>query len=86
MYQIKLTCQAEKAFGELMKSQPAMGRRVREVIDHLAQNPNIGVPLRGELKGLLKYRLGPYRIIYAIERKMLVVTIIDIGHCKEVYR
>lgn len=86
MYQIKLSRQAEKAFDVLMKSQPVMGRRVAQAIDHLGDHPEAGIPLRAELKGLYKYRVGVYRIIYSIQRKILLVTIIDIGHRKEIYR
>lgn len=86
MYQVKLTRRAEKAFDALMRSQPTMGKRVAQAIDHLGENPDVGVPLRAELKGLYNYRVGVYRIIYSIQRKVLLVTIIDIGHRKEVYR
>lgn len=86
MYAVRLTRQAEKAFDHLMKSQPAMGRRVAQAIDLIAKNPDLGIPLRGDLKGLFKYRVGVYRILYTIERRILIVTVIDIGHRKEVYR
>ena len=86
MFRVKLTRQAEKAFDRLMKSQPAMGRRVAQAIDLIVESPDSGIPLRGDLKGLYKYRVGVYRIIYTIERKMLLVTVIDLGHRKEVYR
>lgn len=86
MYQIKLTHQAQKAFDKLMKSQPSMGKRVAQAIDQLSHDPNLGIPLRGDLKGLYKYRVGAYRIIYQIEHRILFITVIDIGHRKEVYR
>lgn len=85
-YKLELTRQAERAFDQLMKSQPKMGRRVGMVLEKLAENPDIGIPLRGDLKGLNKYRVGTYRIIYQIVRSKLVVTVIDIGHRKEIYR
>lgn len=86
MYQIELTRQAEKAFRLLMKAQPKLGKRLAQAIDRLEQNPEIGIPLRKELKGLYKYRVGSYRIIYQFKRKKLLVIIIDIGHRKEIYR
>jgi len=86
MYQIKLTHQAEKALDKLMKSQPDMGRRLAQAIERLAHEPYLGIPLRGDLKGLYKYRIGAYRIIYQIEHRILLITVIDIGHRKEVYR
>ena len=52
----------------------------------LAKNPHQGKPLSGSYKGLWKYRVGDYRIIYAIENKNLVVFILRIRHRKDVYR
>ena len=86
MYTVKLTRQAEKTFDHLMKSQPMMGKRIAQAIDQIAKNPHSGIPLRGDLKGLFKYRVGVYRLLYSIEKNILIVTIIDIGHRKEVYR
>lgn len=85
-YRIELTKQAEKSFGLIMKSQPDIGLRIAHAIDTIASNPGAGVPLRGKLKGLNKYRVGPYRIIYEIRRSHLLVIVIDIGHRKEIYR
>lgn len=86
MFRIQLTRQAEKAFNRLMKSQPAFGERVAHAIEVLAKDPDLGVPLRGDLKGYHKYRVGPYRIIYQIIRNQLLIIVIDIGHRKEIYR
>lgn len=86
MYTVTLTRQAEKSLASLLQSQPKMGQRVAAAIDRLAHDPENGVPLRGELKGCWKYRVGSYRIIYQIVRTRLIVTIIDIGHRRDVYR
>lgn len=86
MYKLQLTRQAEKAFGTLMRAQPHMGKRVAEALDRLTHDPNIGIPLRGELKGCWKYRVGLYRIIYEIAHARLLIIVIDIGHRKDIYR
>lgn len=70
----------------LAKSQPKMARAVVVALDYLKQNPLSGTPLRAELKGLFKYRVGSYRIIYQILKKILLIDIIDIGHRRDVYR
>ena len=44
-----------------------------------------GLPLRRNLKGLMKLRVGDYRIIYLIERETVTIYVIKIGHRKEVY-
>lgn len=86
MYRIKLTKQAVKSFDQLMRSQPKMGRRVAQALDFLSTNPDRGISLRGNLKGLYKYRIGSYRIIYQIKRSILVIMVIDIGHRRDIYR
>lgn len=86
LYRIELTKQAEKSFGLIIKSRPDMGLRIAHAIDTLASDPDAGVPLKGILKGLSKYRVGPYRIIYKIHHARLLVVVIDIGHRKEIYR
>ncbi len=85
-YRIELTKQAERSFGSIMKSQPEIGLRIAHAIDTIASDPSVGIPLKGTLKGLNKYRVGPYRIIYEFRHSRLLVVIIDIGHRKEIYR
>lgn len=43
-----------------------------------------GEPLRRTLKGFWKLRVGDYRVIYKISGKE--ITILRIGHRREVYR
>lgn len=72
-YRIELTKQAEKSFALIMKSQPDIGIRIAHAIDTIASDPSVGVPLKGTLKGLNKYRVGPYRIIYETHHARLLV-------------
>jgi len=85
-YHIELTRQAYQALNALQKSSPKIAERVQNIIDSLAKNPSLGVPLKGVLKGLYKYRVGSYRIIYQIYHSQLLVIVLDIGHRREVYR
>ena len=58
----------------------------RAIEEKLMIDPvRFGVPLRRTLKGLMKLRVGDYRIIYSIQKKTVVVYIIKIGHRREVY-
>lgn len=84
-FSVELTRQAEKSFSLLMKAQPVFGRRVARAIDRIAGDAEVGSALKGRLKGLYKYRVGPYRIIYEIRRSHLVIIVIDIGHRKAIY-
>lgn len=51
----------------------------------LASDPHAGKLLTGSYKGLWKYRMGHYRIIYSIEMKRLVIFVLRVRHRKDVY-
>jgi mRNA interferase RelE/StbE len=63
----------------------AMKERVRREIEHkLTTKPiEFGKPLRYNLKGCRRIRVGDYRVVYIIEVER--VTVVKIGHRKEVY-
>jgi mRNA interferase RelE/StbE len=63
----------------------------KRVLDRLTElqaqpRPAGAKVLKGELAGHWRIRLGGYRILYAIEDDALVVQVVRIGHCREVYR
>ena len=50
------------------------------------KNPrHFGEPLRGEMAGLWRYRVGDYRIICEIQDQQLVVLALAVGHRREIY-
>lgn len=58
----------------------------RAIEDKLMVDPlRFGLPLRRNLKGLMKLRVGDYRIIYSIEKGTVTVHVMKIGHRREVY-
>ncbi len=44
------------------------------------------LPLKSNLSGLYKLRVGDYRIIYEINLTGKVVTVHKVGHRKEIYK
>jgi mRNA interferase RelE/StbE len=44
-----------------------------------------GHALRGDLKGLWRYRVGDYRIVAKFEDDRFIVLVLTIGHRREVY-
>lgn len=51
------------------------------------QDPRrFGKPLRHELQGLWRYRIGNYRAICHIENDSLVVLVLALGHRRQVYQ
>lgn len=51
-----------------------------------SDNPrDFGQPLRRDLAGLWKYRVGDYRIIADIQDQTILVLVLRIGHRSKVY-
>jgi mRNA interferase RelE/StbE len=70
---------------DLKKLGKTEARRILDQLEaELSKKPDSYPILKGEFAGLRKYRLGDYRIIYALMDKDVVV--LRIGHRKEVYR
>ncbi len=59
-------------------------RLLTQIETDLAQNPQQGEPLKGRFKGLFKYRVGNYRVIFT--RFNQEILDLRIGHRKDVYR
>lgn len=55
---------------------------VKEII---LKDPYQGIGLKGKYRGLWKYRIGNYRIIYSIEDNELIVLILRMRHRRNVY-
>lgn len=61
-------------------------RKILDCINSLADNPfPIGVK---KLKGQDRYRIrqGVYRILYEVQNKQLIITLVKVGHRKSVYQ
>ena len=61
-------------------------QRIMGAIHALAADPR--PPQSQKLSGREQYRLrqGDYRILYVIQDDVLIVTVVKVGHRKEVYR
>lgn len=61
---------------------------IQDAIDNkLAKDPiSYGKPLRYNLNGYRRLRVGNYRVIYKIKQKENIVLIIAILHRKEIYK
>lgn len=61
-------------------------RRILNRIEQLAENPR--PPAAEQLTGDIKYRIrqGNYRILYKIEDEIVTVTVVKVGHRRDVYR
>jgi mRNA interferase RelE/StbE len=83
MYKIDLRRQVLRALDKLPKSD---FKAVTKAIQDLAQNPRPRGIEKVKTTGLWRIRQGDYRIIYAIEDNLQNVTIVRVGHRREIYR
>jgi mRNA interferase RelE/StbE len=86
-WRIEITRTAEKQITKLDRNaQRSIQRFLRERLAS-ADNPRRwGKPLRGESRGLWRYRVGDYRLICDIQDEKITVLILEVGHRKDVYR
>ena len=67
------------------KIQQDILRYLRERIAGSSDPRQFGKPLRMNLAGLWRYRVGDYRIICRLEQDRLIVLVIKVAHRREVY-
>lgn len=80
----------EKAKNELLKIDNQDRKRILKFIDERLlrlDNPKkIGDPLKGNLSGFWRYRVGSYRIICSFNETELTILAIHIAHRSNVYK
>lgn len=81
MYQVIIKKPAKKFIDGLPVNER---RRIVEAIERLPDNGDI-TPLRG-YQGLLRLRVGSYRIIYTVDNGQLVICVVDAGNRGQIYR
>ena len=83
MYKIELRRQAQRALDKLPKSdlQSVIG-----AIKDLEETPRPRGIEKVKSTGLWRIRQGDYRIVYAIDDNRHLVTIVRVGHRREIYR
>ncbi len=82
-YDVNILPRAQK---QLMKLPREVYERVREALQALADEPRPHGCLKLTGREGWRIRVGKYRVIYEIDDDNRTVTILDIGHRRDVYR
>ena len=82
-YQVRLKPKAEK---ELAKIPDKHRQRILIVLQELRTDPFLGKKMAGEYKGTRSVSIWPYRVVYMVDKKILLVLVIKIGHRQGVYK
>lgn len=79
---LQIKPKARKSFDKIPENYRV---RIIAVLDEIVLNPFFGKKLFGNKKGQYSIRVWPYRIIYEIHEKELIVLVIDVGHRQGAY-
>ena len=84
MYQVEFRPRAAQDFENL---DQVVADRLLKKLRWLAENFDSlkPEPLTGPFSGLLKLRVGDYRIIFQADREKRVLTVRLVGHRREIY-
>lgn len=87
IYSIRYSDKAEK---QLNKMDRVSREKIISYIDtkiiNMYDPRNFGKPLKGNLDGLWRYRVGYYRILARIEDQIMTIIIVEVGHRKDIYK
>ena len=87
MYEVIFT---DSTLKELKKLDKPVVRVIKNcVVKNLVDcvDPRIhGKPLKGNLKGVWRYRVGDYRLFADIRDDKLVIFLFEVAHRKEIYK
>ena len=83
MYEIELRRRAQRALDRLPEAD---FQAVVEAIKELAQIPRPRGVEKVKPTGLWRVWQGDYRIVYGIDDNQQLVTVVRIGHRREIYR
>ena len=80
---------SDTALKTLQKLDPPQQRRIIQFLDDRIQGSNdprqFGKALKGDHKGLWRFRQGDYRIVADLQDEVAVVLVLKVAHRREAY-
>ena len=64
---------------------PTIKQPVKAALRAIVTDPTIGAPLEGELRGLWRFRVRRFRIVYAVDRPRRLVRVMAVAHRRHIY-
>jgi mRNA interferase RelE/StbE len=76
---------AESASKSIAKLHAQVALRVRKAIRDLAENPRPHGVTKLQAEDAYRIRVGDYRIVHTISDRLVLVTVIRLGHRRDIY-
>lgn len=81
---LKIDERVEKDF---LKINSTDQKRITQFLRSILANPRSkGGMLKGKLNHLWRYRVGDYRVLCELFDDVLLVSVVEVGHRKDIYR
>ena len=84
-YTVVADPKVEAIFRKMWQKDSARFGQIEKKLLELAENPEIGKPLKKPLRGYWRLHIGHYILMYRIDRKNRNITLVDYAHHDEVY-
>lgn len=85
-YKVEFTKNAKKALKKIDKKDSAkILIWLKKNLENCENPRQYGKPLKGNLSELWRYRVGNYRILANIDDNRILISVVDVGHRKEIY-
>ncbi|MDE0269112.1 MAG: type II toxin-antitoxin system RelE/ParE family toxin [Acidimicrobiaceae bacterium] len=81
-YSIRIKRSATKELARITRQDR---EHLIRAIDRLGKHPLTGKPLKGNLRGLRRTRIGDYRVVYQLLNSESTVLVVRVAHRREVY-
>jgi mRNA interferase RelE/StbE len=86
-YKFESSKKFDKQFDKLDRNnQKSIAEYIRKNLINTENPRATGKALKGNRKGIWRYRVGYYRILCDIQDKKLIILALELGDRKEVYR
>lgn len=69
----------------LRRLPPDIKRPVKAALRAIGADPAIGAMVERELKGLWRFRVRRFRIVYAVDRSRRIVRVMAVAHRRHIY-
>ena len=75
----------EATFQKMGKKDITRFEQLVKKLEELAENPEMGKPLRCPLQGLRRLHIGLRVLLYNVDKKMNQIILVDYAHHDDVY-
>ncbi len=82
-YKIKWDSRALKDLNKIDKKKV---KPILKKVNELAEDPLLGKPLKGEFQNYRRLRIGQYRAIYSVLKKIITVQVLRVGSRGSIYK